>query len=194
MSVETYGSFPDPIASREEKAKDEFGLQYAQAIWSDYSRYLDTYNKQRDLYIDNRTYAEGIEDIDKYKNRLSIDEDSSYVNLDFSPVNKIATIVDNMEGKLMNQTYTVQCTPTDPESITKYDKHRRKLYARMHLAEMGKELEKATGIPLIPKGEFVPESRDDIELHLQLNYKMDAAMAMECAIDWVDDNNDFAET
>lgn len=188
------GSFPNPVASKEEKAKDEYGISYAKAIWAEHIKNATTFNERRTQMIVNRQYAEGLQSVNKYKNRLDLNGDSSYVNLDFSPVNRIPALVNNIVGKLMNQTFKIQCNPIDSESLTQYDDYRRKLYANMFLAKLAPPIEEKTGIPVIPLGEKIPKSKDDIEMHLKLNYKMDAAMSMETAIHFVNKNNLFEET
>lgn len=193
MDDSYYKGFPDPTASRETKAAEQYGLDYARAIWADFTKNSTLYDDMREQQIINRKYAEGLESIQKYKNRLDL-EDSSYLNLDFTPVNRIATIVDNIEGKLMNQTYKVQCNPIDAESMTKFDDYRKKIYANLYMADISKQMEEEIGMSLIPKGEYVPKSSVDAQMHLKLNYKMDASLAMEEAIDWVDNNNDFPDT
>lgn len=187
-------SFPNQIASREEKSQDTYGLKYAQAIWGEYTNNAVAVDRRRNRLINNRKYAEGLESIDKYKNRLDIDGDTSYLNLDFSPVNRIATLVDNMVGMLMNQDYKIQCDPIDSESKTKYDNYRKQVYANLRLKQIAPRIEEKTGIPLIPTGQYVPEDNDEAEIHLKLNYKMDAAIAMEEALTFVADNNVFGET
>jgi hypothetical protein len=99
-----------------------------------------------------------------------------------------------MVGKLMNQTYKIQCNPIDAESLTQYDDYRKQLYANMYLAKMAPQMEEKTGIPLIPMGQKIPKNQDDAEMHMKLNYKMDASMAMEECVEWVDDQNMFPET
>jgi hypothetical protein len=188
------GSIPSPTASKEEKAKKEYGLQYAGMIWADYNKDISVYNARRKQIIINRQYAEGMQSVQKYKNLMDLDGDSSYVNLDFSPISRVPTIVDNIVGKLMNQSFKIQCNPIDSESLTQYDEYRRKLYANMFLAKIAEPIEEVTGIPVIPLGEKILKSKDDVEMHLRLNYKMDAAMSMESAIDWVNRNNLFEDT
>ena len=187
-------SFPSFLESSEEKAKDAYGLRYARAIWSEYTKNSTLFNTRRQRDIMNRKYAEGLESIQKYKDRLDLNGDTSYLNLDFSPVNRIATIVDNIVGRMMNQNYKIQCNPIDPESKTQYDDYRNNLYADMFLKDFSAESEAKTGIPLVNKGRKIPESSDEAELDLKLKYKPAASIAMEKALKFVFANNDAEET
>jgi hypothetical protein len=191
---EKFSAFPSFLATKEEKALDKYGKEYAQAIWSEYTKNSTLFNTRRQRDIENRKYAEGLESIQQFKDRLDLNGDTSYLNLDFSPINRIATIVDNIVGKMMNQSYKIQCNPLDPEAKTKYDDYRKELYANMFIKAYAPELEKRTGIPVVPKNKVVPETDDEAELHLKLNYKMDASIAMEEALQFVFMNCDFEET
>lgn len=186
-------SFPSFTATKEEKAKPEYGLRYAKAIWAEYSKNSSLFNTRRQRDIINRKYAEGLESIQKYKDRLDLNGDTSYLNLDFSPVNRIATIVDNIVGRMMNQNYKIQCNPIDPESKTQFDKHRSRLYADMFLKKFSEETEPLTGIPLVTKGRSIPETSEEAELDLKLKYKPAASIAMEKALKFVFMNNDAEE-
>ena len=183
-------AFPSFTETREQKALPDYGLRYARAIWSEYTKNSTVFNDRRIRDIENRKYAEGLESIQKYKDRLDLNGDTSYLNLDFSPVNRVATIVDNMLGRLMNQNYKIQCNPLDPESKTQFDDHRNKLYADMFLEEFSKKTEGLTGIPLVGKGRSIPGSTEEAELDLKLKYKPAAAIAMEKALRFVFQNND----
>lgn len=190
---EEYKGFPNPFATPEEKASKEYGLNYAQAIWSHSQRNTvgNLTRKQRDII--NRKYAEGLESIQKYKDRLDLNGDTSFLNLDFNPTTRIAMIVDNILGKLMNQDYKIQCDPIDPLSKTKEDEDRREMYTNMLLKPISDELQQKTGIPLVPTNKYIPESDDEAEMHFQMDYKQDASLSMEEALSVVFYNNNFKD-
>lgn len=194
MGVNTsvkYSAFPSDFATLEEKKQPKYGLEYVKAM---YGLYLINFPVNNPVYLQyqiNREFAEGIYNTDIYKSRLGISGDNSYLNLDYTSVDRIPTIVDNMVGKLTNKPWRFQCNPTDTVSRGKFDAKRAEMKADMFLRQHSDEIEKLTGIPLIPKGKFVPEDEDEKELHLQMNFKLDEAEAMELALKWVFDNNNF---
>lgn len=148
------------------------------------------FSQQKNRWILNRKYAEGMQSVDKYKDRFDIG-DTSWLNLDFSPVTVIPKFVDNIVGLLSNQQYKVQADVLNPTSKTKEDQTRNKLYANMLLKPVSDKLAKQTGIPLVPQSEFVPEDEEEIELYMQQNYKSSDALAMELAIQYVLNLSDF---
>lgn len=186
----TLSPFPDILASKEKKASTEYGLQYAKAIWGTYLTNAVQYNLQRQRDIINRQYAEGFESIEKFKMLKGI-PNTSYLNLDFSPVNIIATTVDKIVGRMSAVGFKIQCNAIDPESKSKFDDARNEMLADMFLKPYSDELEQKTGIPIIPKGKYVPANDDEVELHMQMNYKEDASIAMEEAFNFVFSSNMF---
>lgn len=186
-----YNSFPSDFESLEQKKTDRYGLEYAKAM---YAMHLINYpinNPTMLQYFVNREFAEGTYNTDIYKNRLGLNGDTSFLNLDFSAIVRIPTIVDNMVGKLVNKPWRFQCNPTDTVSRDKFDEKRAEMSADMFLKQHSDTTEKLTGIPLVPKGKFVPEDDSEKELHLQMSFKLDEAEAMELALKWVFDNNNF---
>ena len=52
--------FPDPLASREEKLSEEYGLRYAKAIqdqWGDINQKGSVYGQRNQIFERNRQYA-----------------------------------------------------------------------------------------------------------------------------------------
>lgn len=185
--------FPNPFSSAEEKKDKKYGLAYSNAIWSQYSQQNIGNNSKRQRDIINRKYAEGLESIQKYKNRLDMNGDTSYLNLDFTPTNRIAMIVDNIVGKLVNQEYKVKCDAVDQVSKTQIDEDRKEVYANMFLKPISDTFEKMVGFPIIPKDKYIPESDEEAEIYFKINYKPAAAIAMEKAIDYVLWENDYKD-
>jgi len=183
--------FPNPLASPNEKVKKSYGLAYAKAIWAAYIGKQDWWNNTKQRDIINRKYAEGLESIDKYKDRMDMQGDTSWVNLDFNPVTRIANLVDNVVGRLMAQEYKIQCNPIDPASKVRLDDEMDIMYTNMYLKPLSDHIEKETGISLVPKDKKIPESDDEAELFFQLNLKLSESIAMEEALSAVLYNADF---
>lgn len=192
ITDQNFHYFPDPLAPPEQKQTKEFGLKYAKAIWSRFTVDTPLFSQQKNRWILNRKYAEGMQSIDKYKDIFAVG-DTSWLNLDFSPVTVIPKFVDNIVGLLSNQTYRIQCDVLNSVSRTKEDETRDKLYANMLLKPASDAVAQKTGIPLIPKAEYVPDNEEELDLYMQQNYKSSEAMAMELAIQYVLQCNDFKD-
>lgn len=176
--------FPNPLATSETKLTYEYGLNYARAIWTNYNQNIAIYSEQKRRWIINRKYAEGMQSVDKYKDRMDIG-DTSWMNLDLTPVTVIPKFVDNIVGLLSNQTYKIQCEVLNSTSKTKEDTIRNKLYANMLLKPISDQISSTTGVPLVPPSEFVPADDEELNIYMQQNFKDSDALAMQLAIKYV---------
>lgn len=181
--------------TKEEIASPSHGRDYGKAIWSQYISNPIQNNLDRQRIIINRQYAAGLPSIQKYKDRKGL-KGTSNLNLDFNPVNIIATKVDDILGKLMKIRYKVQCNSISPESKTKFDDYKNKILANMYLRDVEQQtgIGQRTGLPIVPRGQYVPENDDELSLHLKLNYREDISIAMEEALTAVFNDNDFEDT
>jgi hypothetical protein len=188
--------YPSDFVSPSEKDSDAYGLRYFKAMYDEHEQdtNMNTNESLQDRFITNRKYAEGLQDVDKYKDLLATNGDNSYLNLDWSCISVIPKFVEVLVGGLINQDYKIQCNAIDPLSQSTKDKERRKLVANMELKQFSDEVEEVTGIPIVPKDAEIFGSQEEIDLHMQLNYKQDVEISMEQALEFVLYNNDWDES
>jgi hypothetical protein len=177
--------FPSDFSTPEQKQDKQFGIRYGRAIWTLYQNGAGQPNPLREIILKNRKYAEGLQSIDKYKTKLNPEGDTSYMNIDYSPVNIIANRVDNIIGRIVNQDYKYNCTPLDPESKSQEDEKLKEIYTNMYLKQVSDLFEQQTGLPIVPPNAEIPESDEEAELWMALNFKHASAIAMKQALDWV---------
>ena len=184
--------FPQDNVPPEEKETKAWLIQYCRAIF-DRRRYsVGSYDQDDKQFIINRKYAEGMQSTDKYKNRLNIREgDVSYLNLDFSIVDIIGKFIDLWVGEMLDKDSEIRVSSIDRHSKSDKDKAYNKYKANLELREESIELERLTGQPLIPKGEYIPESKQEIDLHMQLNYKHETEIATELLVEQEFYRNDY---
>jgi hypothetical protein len=190
--VEEYG-FPSEFVNPETKDKPAYGLSFARAMYGRYYRQGGYYSQSNNQYVENRKYAEGLQSVEKYKDLLDMNGDSAFANLDFSIVPVAPKFVDLLVGEMTNQEYEIQFNSIDPTSLTEKDKERNKLQANMELAEFSAIIEEMAGVPVIPSGEYIPETQEELDLHMQMNFKQDTEVAMEESVEFVLNNNDWSE-
>ena len=183
---------PSEFIDPKEKEKKGYGLKYAKHIWGQYMSSQAIWGDRKAQWILNRKYAEGLQSMDKYKNRLDV-TDSSFMNLDYTPIPIIPKYVDNIVGKLSNQLYKIQCKVLDPSSRTAEDDAMKELKTKMYLKDLNEEVTSMTGIPFFAPGDYVPDSQEELDIYFQLNYKPSLAIAMELALDFVFENNNFSD-
>ena len=184
----TNSAFPSQVVSDAEKASWEYGTQVGQAIEYEWfgqgrtngNRYLTSWNQFHQL----RLYARGEQSIQKYKDELSINGDLSYLNLDWKPVPILSKFVDIVVNGISGKSYDIKAYAQDPSSIKKRTDYASMLYEDMVAKEYLDSLKQTLGINLYqtPDASIVPETKDDLELHMQLSYKQSIEIAEEEAI------------
>ena len=193
----TNSAFPSQVVSDAEKDSWEYGTQVAQAIeyeWFDQgrtggNRYLTNWNNFHSL----RLYARGEQPVQKYKDELSINGDLSYLNLDWKPVPILSKFVDIVVNGISQKSYDIKAYSQDPSSVKKRTEYASKLQEDMVAKEYLDNLKQTLGIDLhqSPSGVTVPESKEELELHMQLSYKQSVEIAEEEAISTVFAQNKY---
>jgi len=193
----TRSAFPSQVVSDQEKSSIEYGRQVAQAIEGEWfsqgrttgNRYLTNWNNFNQL----RLYARGEQSVQKYKDELSINGDLSYLNLDWTPVPILSKFVDIVVNGISQKSYDVKAYAQDPESVRKRTDYATKLYEDMISKEYLLNLEQTLGIDAYqsPSKDVIPETPEDLELHMQLSYKQSIEIAQEEAISSVMAQNKY---
>ncbi len=190
-------SFPSQVVSNEEKGTIEYGKQVAQAIEYEWfrqgrtngNRYLTNWNNFHNL----RLYARGEQSIQKYKDELSINGDLSYLNLDWKPVPILSKFVDIVVNGISQKSYDIKAYAQDPQSVKKRTEYASKLYEDMVAKDYIENVNQTLGINLYqsPDPTTVPESKEELELKMQLSYKQSIEIAEEESISTVFAQNKY---
>jgi len=189
--------FPDQLASDSKKGSKEYGLVVARAIESEWFRKesgTSRFYNNRDTYHKLRTYAMGEQSVQKYKDELAINGDISYLNLDWTPVPVIPKFVDIVVNGMQNRLYDVMVDAVDSISSNKKAMYKLKLQAEMRNKNDLIEMQEITGKDMFDQDPTtLPQSPDELELQMQLNYKDDIEIAQEKAIENVLRMNNYEQ-
>jgi len=190
-------AFPSQVVSDAEKASWEYGSQVAMAIEYEGfrsgrvngNRYLTNWNNFNTL----RLYARGEQPIQKYKDELSINGDLSYLNLDWKPVPILSKFVDIVVNGISQKAYEIKAYAQDPSSVKKRTSYASKMYEDMLAKEYIENIKNTLGIDLhqTPNPDIIPETEEELELHMQLGYKQAIEIAEEEAISSVMSQNKY---
>ena len=185
--------YPSPLASNEEKATKEYGLEYFKTMYYQWHNNGDVYFRDRKMrYGRNRSYAEGNQDVGKYKDLLDVQGDTSYLNIDFTPVSVVPKFVDVIVNGMVNQEYDVKAKSIDPIAAKKRLEKKKMMFADMINKDFYEQVEDESGLSFSKKG-FVAENTEEIEMFMALNYKQNVEIALEKAIEYTLDANDYDE-
>lgn len=179
--------FPNQLASDSEKASEDYGLMVGRAIESEWFRKeggQSRFYNNRDTYHKLRTYAMGEQSVRKYKNELAVNGDISYLNLDWTPVPIIPKFVDIVVNGITNRLFDVKAEAVDPVSSNKKAMYKNRIQTEMRNKEDFEEIGALLGKDMFSSNaDTLPETDDELDLHMQIDYKDDIEIAEEKAID-----------
>ena len=193
--------FPSQFVSDSVKATDEFGLQIGQAIQYEWFRkdatgtgtYGRFYTQWRD-FNRLRLYARGEQPIAKYKNELAIDGDLSYLNLDWTPVPILPKFVDIVVNGMSDRLFKVRAYAQDALSQSKRTEFQQMIQGQMVAKPVLQEIQNQTGIdPFSMPADELPETDEDLQLYMNMNYKPAIEIAEEEAIDNLFSENHYQD-
>ncbi len=191
-------NFPSQAVSDAEKLSYEYGLKVGKAIESEWfnnnrrgNKYLNTKNQFHKL----RLYARGEQPVQKYKDELSINGDLSYLNLDWKPVPIIPKFVDILVNGIAERMYDIKCVSTDTNGVDKRTKYMESMLRDMRSREFNDYAEENFNVKTRenPK-ETLPDTEEELALHMQLNYKQSIEVAEEQALKVLFQGNNYELT
>ena len=187
--------FPSQTVSDAEKLSYDYGLKVGQAIeteWFNNDRSLNRYKNNHNNFHNLRLYATGEQSIQKYKDELSINGDLSYLNLDWKPVPIIPKFVDIVVNGMADRSYELKAYSQDPYGVSKRTAYMESILADMRTKELNAFSEEAFGIQLSEHDEEkLPDSEEELALHMQLSYKQAVELAEEQAINTLFEGNKY---
>lgn len=190
-------SFPSHTVSDDEKKSPEYGLLVGNSIQYEWfrkegsgSRY---YSQWRDFHK-LRLYARGEQSTQKYKNEIAVNGDLSYMNLDWTPVPIIPKFVDIVVNGMSERLFKVKAYSQDAMSQVKRSQYQDMLEGQMAAKDILEKIQKATGVnPFVMNPEELPNSDEELSLHMQLKYKPAIEIAEEESINTILDENKYLD-
>ena len=187
--------FPSQVVSDLEKMSYEYGLKVAKAIeaeWFNIDRGFNRYRNHQNDFHKLRLYARGEQSIQKYKDELSINGDLSYLNLDWKPVPIIPKFVDIVVNGIAERTYDIKAYSQDPFGVSQRTDYMKSIMKDMKTQEINDYVANAFGVDLYENDkEKLPDSKEELDLHMQLSYKQSVEIAEEQAINTLLEGNNY---
>ena len=194
MAESVISNFPPQAVSDAEKMSDDYGLRVGLAIEQEWfagstSRYLQNYNE----FHKRRLYSRGEQPTQKYKNELAIDGDLSYLNLDWKPVPIVPKFVDIIVNGMAERDFTINCFSQDPFGVYERTEYMESMIRDMEAREYNDAVAQSFGIDLYEnKQDTVPNSEEELKLHMQLDYKLPIELANEQGVATLMENSRFS--
>ena len=195
-------SFPSQVVPDAEKDTLDYGYQVGRAIeneWFRGDRGLGAGGRFGNNWQDFhrlRLYARGEQSVAKYKDELSVNGDLSYLNLDWKPVAVLSKFIDIVVNGMTDKGYEIKSFATDPYATAQRTQHAKGIAEDAFSRDLIVQAQQNLGIDVsrtnIP-AEQLPQSKEELELHMQLSYKQAIEIAEEELIQNVFDYNKYEE-
>ena len=189
----SHSYFPSQAVSDLEKLSEEYGLKVAKAIRQEW--FGDTaskYNTNLNNFHKLRLYARGEQPVEKYKNELSINGDLSYLNLDWKPVPIVSKFVDIVVNGMAQRSYEVNAFAQDQFGVSKRTEYMESILRDMRSKEFNDAAKASFDVDLYENDpELLPDTEEELALHMQLNYKQAIELAEEQAINTMLEASDY---
>ena len=187
--------FPTQVASDAEKMSMEDGLQGGRAIqneWFSSNSGTTRFQSNQNTFHNLRLYARGEQPIQKYKDELSINGDLSYLNLDWKPVPILSKFVDIVVNGIADRAFDLTAYSQDPYGISKRTAYMESIIRDLQTEELNIFAQEQFGINLFENNpKKLPDSEEELDLHMQLSYKQGIEIAEEEAINVMLDDNRY---
>ena len=185
--------FPSQAVSDLEKLSEEYGLKVARAIRHEwFSGTTSKYNSHKYNFHTLRLYARGEQPIQKYKNELSINGDLSYLNLDWKPVPVVPKFVDIVVNGMAQRNYEINCFSQDEYGVQKRTEYMESIIRDMESKQFNDVAKEQFGVDLYENDpETLPQNQEELQLHMQLDYKQAVELAEEQALSVLLEGSDY---
>ena len=194
----TNSFFPSQVVSDQEKISFEYGLQVGRAItneWFDGNSGVTRFRSNQNTFHALRLYARGEQPIQKYKDEMSINGDLSYLNLDWKPVPILSKFVDIVVNGISDRSFDITAYSQDPYGISKRTAYMESIIRDLQTEELNNFAQEQFGINLFENApDRLPDSEEELDLHMQLSYKQGIEIAEEEAINTMLAGNNYELT
>lgn len=193
----TARSFPDHLAPDEVKNTTEFGLQMSKAIEAEWFKKPNgqgscPYYDRRDKFHKLRLYARGEQSTKLYKDLLNGGDDETYSNFDWRPLQIIPKFVMLIVNQMTERLFDIKAEAVDKFSTDMKNSYKESLEDYVISKPILNEAMAKLGVDMTPPdADTLPESQEEIDLHMQLKYKPAIEIAAEEAIKYTLDINDY---
>ena len=187
--------FPSQVVSDAEKQSEEYGLKIAKAIEAEWFNNDNTnkYEKHNNDFHKLRLYARGEQSIQKYKDELSINGDLSYLNLDWKPVPIIPKFVDIVVNGIAERMYDIKAYSQDSYGVAKRTDFMMSVISDME-EKQSDQANMQLGVDTRESEIELPETKEELDLYMQLTYKQSIELAEEQALQVLFEGNKYELT
>lgn len=188
--------FPNQLETFDEKVKPAFGLSVGNAIATEWFHRVGSgtcrfYGNQADFQR-RRNYANGNIDMRQYYPKLGTNGDVSLLNLSTKSLSTIPKLVDLVVNGMCDRGYSIEANAIDPISQKNKQAYRKEIKDDMNTKEFIELAKNQFGkdIGSMPTDKL-PETDDELNLHVQMEWKPSCELSAQIGIKSVFEENMF---
>jgi len=190
-----HSSFPSQNTPFDIQMTSEYGLKVGQSIqaeWFHRAARTCKFYEQRDEIHRRRLYGMGMQGVGRYKEYFAVNGDMSYLNLNWKIVPVIPKYVDILSNGLFQRDFSIKAVSVDPTSVEEKVNKRNSLETDMLAKDFIVNVKEKMGMDIgsVPI-EQIPESKEEIDVKMEMEYKPDIEMAQELAVQTVFNENNY---
>lgn len=190
---------PSPFLSQKVKETDQYCLKMAKALHKknkdgNCSPHFGYYYNKKSVYSTFRKYADGDQDTDIYKTRLTHlrnlgkgKSNLSFINVSWDILGIAPKIVENIAGKLLDIELESEINAIDPLSRSEDDEKKYRIVSyiknKEFLEGLGQSGVDTSEFNPIPDGTPMPDSLNEIDQYMNLFFKNKVAEEFKDLID-----------
>jgi hypothetical protein len=123
---------------------------------------------------------------------MSINGDLSYLNLDWKPVPILSKFVDIVVNGISDRSFDITAYSQDPYGVSKRTAYMESIIRDLQTEELNNFAQEQFGINLFENApNRLPDSEEELDLHMQLSYKQGVEIAEEEAINTMLTSNNY---
>ena len=123
---------------------------------------------------------------------MSINGDLSYLNLDWKPVPILSKFVDIVVNGIADRSFDLTAYSQDPYGVSKRTRYMESIIRDLQTEELNVFAQENFGINLFENNpDKLPDSEEELDLHMQLSYKQGIEIAEEEALNVMFDENRY---
>lgn len=189
--------FPSVLDSFEDKKTKNFGTALGNAITTEWFHRSGNAGKSRFYtsradFLERRQYAAGEVDMKKYYPKLGTNGDVSLLNLSAKSITPIPKIVDLVVNGMCDRGYSIEASAIDPISNENKLSYRKRIQDDMNSVPIIQKAKETFGMDIASMPvEQLPQTDDELNLHIQMNWKPSCELSAQIAIKHIYEENMF---
>jgi hypothetical protein len=181
MSTSNY-NYPDQFATNEQKKSESYGLEFARFIVSEWLT-NGKFSKRNAEYQELDRFKNSEVSVESYKHMLGMCEDRIWTGMNWSFTSIAPKFINVIKDGFADDLFKIKAKAVDSFSRKERNAYRKKLEDDMYTSDFMRSVSAQTGTNYMP--EYIPESEEEIDIHMQLKYRQHQEIAAELIINRV---------